>query len=381
MLKLPALDSILSDMAVLRLPRILMRRQKDFDESIFEVLLKAMNRALESGRTVEEAGEIAGEALQIALDESAPRVARTLVRTSPRMLRRYRSHQRRFERRKQWGRALDLFFIVVGCSEEVGREFDDRHTSAAVARQDFTFEALTGLHARACRVAQEVHHLLAGGYPLGALARCRTLHELAVTAMVIAEFGGDGGVEDLPRRFLEHRAVMAYKDDLVYQANCQVLGYEPFSDDDMAEMKAERDALVQRYGSTYVQQYGWASGLAGRRPTFMDLERLAEVSHLRGHYRWASHEVHSDAAGWAFNVYEHGGVSYKSTGVVNVGLADPGHMALISLHQSTVSLLLSAEDPSPRDMLALKTMQLLVDKAGEAFLEGERATAAADEQS
>ncbi len=37
--------------------------------------------------------------------------------------------------------------------------------------------------------------------------------------------------------------LMGYKDALVYQDNCKTLGYEPFSDEDMAEMKRGHDAL------------------------------------------------------------------------------------------------------------------------------------------
>jgi hypothetical protein len=41
---------------------------------------------------------------------------------------------------------------------------------------------------------------------------------------------------------------MGYKDVLVYQENCKTLGYEPFNDADMAEMKRGHDDLIQRYG-------------------------------------------------------------------------------------------------------------------------------------
>lgn len=74
-------------------------------------------------------------------------------------------------------------------------------------KQDYLFEALTGLHARACRVAVEIHHLLAGGFPMGALARCRTLHEIAVTMMILADFGCMDEHPDLAERFLLHEDI------------------------------------------------------------------------------------------------------------------------------------------------------------------------------
>jgi hypothetical protein len=140
-----------------------------------------------------------------------------------------------------------------------------------------------------------VHRLLSSGFPKGALSRCRTLHELAVTSIVIAEHGREPAHADLAEKFLLHQVVMEYKDALVYQEQCETLGYEPFSDEAMAKMKRRHDDLVQRYGPLFAKPYGWASGLDGPQPTFRDLEKLAELSHLRSHYRWASHEVHSDA--------------------------------------------------------------------------------------
>jgi len=191
---------------------------------------------------------------------------------------------------------------------------------------------------------------------------------LAVTSIVIGEQGRNPVHSDLAERFLLHEVVMGYKDALVYQENCKTLDYEPFNDADMAEMKHGHDDLIERYGAPFGKPYGWARGLDGPDPTFRDLERLAELTHLRGHYRWASHEVHSDAKGSALNVYKRGEITYQSSGMTNTGLAEPGHLALISLHQCTVYLLTrGTASISPRDLLALSAMQALVDRSGEAL--------------
>ena len=134
-------------------------------------------------------------------------------------------------------------------------------------------------------------------------------------------------------------------------------------------MKRGHDDLIQRYGGAFGKPYGWASGLDGPEPTFRDLEKLAELTHLRGHYRWASHEVHSDAKGSALNVYERGGITYsRLSGMTNTDLGEPGYLALISLHQCTVYLLTRGTDSiSPRDLLALLAIQALVNRSGEAL--------------
>jgi hypothetical protein len=67
-------------------------------------------------------------------------------------------------------------------------------------------------------------------------------------------------------------------------------------------------------------------------------------------------------------------VSYHSTGPTLRGLAEPGHTALLSLLQATVSvLMISPELPAPRDMLACKVLMQMVDEAGEEFARAEAA--------
>ena len=62
---------------------------------------------------------------------------------------------------------------------------------------------------------------------MGALARSRTMHELAVNALVIADWSKRVGHTDLPQRFLDHEVIANYRDALVYQTNCDRLGFEP----------------------------------------------------------------------------------------------------------------------------------------------------------
>jgi len=80
------------------------------------------------------------------------------------------------------------------------------------------------------------------------------------------------------------------------------------------------------------------------------------------------------------NEFQAHGVRYRATGRMNTGLADPGHLALILLHQCLVALLLSTDEPSPSNLLACMTIQPLVDDAGELFAKGEHSVAVAYER-
>jgi hypothetical protein len=349
------------------------RRVKSLNDQVYAGMSR---RLLHSGRVDAVAdlppGAI-GDALNETLDVHSRWLADTLQRGSKRPLRDHRRAQEGFERRlrRHWGAALDRYLLLWLCVQEAGDRFDRANRPIAVRERDLVFDVLTGLHARACRTALEVHRLLSGGMPMGALARCRTLHELAVTAWVIADYGRRPEHADLAERFLLHGAVTSYKDALIYQERSQMLGYEPLTDDDMERMRQRRQELIARYGRDYRMPYGWAAQLDPAPQHFRGLEELAKLSHLRGHYKWASHEVHSDAKGWALNVYRRGEDFVRSSGVVNVGLAEPGHLALISLHQVTVGLLTAGVEPqSAGDVLALASFQLLVDDAADAFFEG-----------
>src|SRR6266545_371717 len=349
----------------------LRRRTTGFDDDIFDTMAPGVQRIMQQGLSLEQAMELAVPALHKALDEVTPRIGRDLVRQAPRMLRQYRRRNRRFERRlrKHWGQALDRFYAIVVYAEEIGRELYRMHLEEADDEEfDAVFEALIGLYARACRVAREVHHLLSGGFSFGALARSRTLHELAVITIVIADYGREEEHADLANRFLQHAWIARYRDAKVYQENREALGQEPFSDEDMALMQEQHDLLIAQYGAAYGKQYGWAMGLDGQPspPDFKRLERLADLSHVRWHYKQQSHEVHADASGWESNVLEHNGQPYLTTDHVHFGLAEPAHLALISLHQCAASLFGGAEeDIRTQDVLALKALAYLVNEAGD----------------
>lgn len=341
---------------------------------MYTAMREGMQRLVEAGVSAETAGHVAATALRDSLADVAPGVVDDLYRSSPRMLRRRRRDRRRMRRRirSQWGSALDVYTMVLVAAEESGHVFDQQHRPPDGEWIDPLLDALLGLHARACRAALEVHHLLSDGLPKAALARSRTLHEIAVCAMVLADYGRRPEHRDLAERFIQHVTVSTYKDAVTYQENCEVLGYDRFTDEEMTEMRTERDDAIARYGTAFKEQYGWAAGLERPgAPSFRDLERLAEVSHLRSHYVSATHEVHSDAKGWAENVSEWGETLYRETGYSNEGLADPGQMALISLQQSTVSLLFSPDDVAPMSLFATTVMSRLVDEACDAFAQAE----------
>jgi hypothetical protein len=315
-------------------------------------------------------------ALTDGLDKSIPPVVDRLLRDASRMLRNSRRTRRGFERRlrKRWRCGLDLYGVTLETAFDVGREFNHRHRPAAAAESDYLFEAVTGLHARACLTAFEVLRLLECGYADAAYARWRTLHELAVASNVLAEHGQES---DLAERFLLHERAEQAWDAPSYQEHAPALGYEPFSEEEMEQLQRTRDELVTRFGPAFARPNGWAASLFSHRaPKFSELEKLAGMGHMQPWYRLTSHKVHGGSKGVALNVRQRGPHQFMLAGPSNSDLADPGNGALIALTQATTCLLLRTRVESlpdePLRIVISKVLLQLTDLAGDAFLEAHR---------
>jgi Family of unknown function (DUF5677) len=284
-------------------------------------------------------------------------------------LRKHRRYGEGFKKRlaKTWSDAFTLYEVVLLSAVDAGANYNREHRPQASQESDFRFTALTSLQARACLVAGEVFELLQGGWPHGAHARCRTFHELAVFAGVISEH------PEVAEKFLLHDAVEDANNMDTYQAKLAGRpGYAPYSQDDIDENHARRDAALKRFGTQFKGRYGWAAELFPKdQPSFGKLEELARLDHLRPFYDWATHVgVHASSRGARLNVVHRGSESSLLVGPTNAGLADPGEEALISLVQVTTSLLVHGRPLSgdPKPVVVLKALLQLTDEAGAAFL-------------
>ncbi len=116
---------------------------------------------------------------------------RTLIETAPAMLADRRKEREGFERRnfRRWRKAFDLIETIWVSCEELGRVFNQHHRPEAVREEDYVFEAMTHLHAKALLVASEIICLLKGGFADGALTRWRTVYETNVVAALIRQEG------------------------------------------------------------------------------------------------------------------------------------------------------------------------------------------------
>jgi hypothetical protein len=323
---------------------------------------------LARGETPSDAATRASEALNEHIADRAEAFAEHLLELGEGYPADRRTYQDEFNERLRsehgWGQPLDVYVQVVAIIEGASRAFlsRNRQRHSAPDGPDELLDVLAQLNGQAIRVAREIHVLLSGGYPLGALALSRSAHEIAVRAVVLAEYGREPEHEDLARRFLLHGKIANLKDAEVFQRDAETLGYEPFEPAFIQQLTTERDDLIATYDKAYKHPYGWAAklpGVSGVR--FDELERLAHMSHRRGMYQWSSHIVHADARSLTLSNVERGGGRAVLMDATNVGLFAPAEHALYSLNLTFVHLVTCVE-VAPIDVAVMKALAVLLDE-------------------
>jgi hypothetical protein len=213
---------------------------------------------------------------------------------------------------------LELFLIIVF---EAGDITNKHFRSENSDENKFVFEALTRLHAKACQVSLEILTLLRSGYADGAHARWRSLHELAVIGTFIANNGND-----LAEKYILHEAVESLQIANQYNKYYEKLGEDSISLEEYQLLKSNYDKLLNRFGDSYKNDYGWAASLLNKkRPTFSDIEESINLDHYRPYYKMASHNIHADTKGIYFRLglLNNSDNSILLAGPSNYGLTDP----------------------------------------------------------
>lgn len=198
---------------------------------------------------------------------------------------------------KEWGESFRLLEAYIALVIEAGGDFNNEFRSQASNEQNFVFEALTRLHARACQVSSEVMVLIKNGFADGADARWRSLHEITVVAIFIKENGNN-----VAEKYLLHNHIESFKAAQEFRKHYQALGETPITEANLSDIKEVHDKLIERFGKDYGNNLGWASEtLKNRDPKINHIEAAIGLEHMRPYYRLASHNVHANPKGIFLN--------------------------------------------------------------------------------
>lgn len=270
-------------------------------------------------------------------------------------------HQRRVFERALYRRhqeALILFDHFIATCNDLGEHVNGTHGPAATDDADSVFFALTRIHARACLTASEIRALIVSGHASGALARWRTLHELAVIAVLIDRSGADAA-----ERYMWSEVVKTAREARKYNKHCEDLGLEPLEPETMEELELRSQYVVQRFGKEMKQDWGWAAPHLRNRPTssnFKQIEEAVGMQHWQPQVGMANHAVHGGFKGMVTDIGAGG--RYSGTilsGPSMYGLVVPADGTLRDLYRCTVTYLLHRPDQSSHVRAAALTQYMM----------------------
>jgi len=275
---------------------------------------------------------------------------------------------------ERWGNPLGQLRMLLTMSREWCQWAHSRYESQKGSKNKKLRIILIRLLVRGCQVTDEIICLLENGFADGAMARWRTLHEIAVVAAVISQHG-----EAMAERYLDHQAVESKRALDKYLACYKDLGYRPLPAREQEKIVKAYDKAIAKYGPSFRTAYGWAAlHLKSLRPTFADLEKAAGRAEMRSYYQMGNDNIH---AGIKSMFVRLGLPDYDGllSGRSNVGLMEPGQNAAHTLTQ--LSALVCLSEPKMDDLVAGDMMRMLRDEVPKSFYKADRQLCKDDKKS
>lgn len=265
--------------------------------------------------------------------------------------------------RARWAESLLLAETFITASAEMGSEINEAEGPAAVERQDYKFEALIRNHARQVRMAREVQLLAAGGYAGGALARWRSMHELAAVTLLLHR-----EPPEIAERYMHHDLVERLKSASEHESHAARLRCARPSADELAALEAHVGALGQKYGDAFARPNGWAAPVfpGRRRIFFSNIEEHVGLDHWRPRYNLASQDVHAPSIAGRWSLASGPMDDFVLVGRSTEGLAEALHPTMIALN--IVNMTLVERWPSEDRLLLLHALRILEVRGGQALL-------------
>ncbi len=261
---------------------------------------------------------------------------------------------------ERWGKPLGQLRMLLTMSREWCEWSHRRNESLKGGKKKQLRAILIRLLVRGCQVTDEIICLLENGFADGAMARWRTLHEIAVVAAVISQHG-----EDIAERYIDHQAVESKRALDKYLACYKDLGYKPLPAREQKKILKAYDKAITKYGKSFDSDYGWAAHhLNNPKPSFTALEKAAGRAEMRSYYQMGNDNIH---AGIKSMYVRLGLMDYDGllAGRSNGGLMEPGQNAAHTLTQLSAIVCLS--EPILDDLVAGDMVRMLRDEIPKSF--------------
>ena len=207
---------------------------------------------------------------------------------------------------------------------------------------------IAGLHEKGYTTATEILVLLRAELADGALARWRSLYEIELIAGFLASQG-----PSTAERYRDHAAIKNW------EAINAVSVFGTIDATTLDGFRTKRDEAVQRYGTKFKHEYGWAADVVGTAkrngPNRGDLEKAIGKEEWGPLFKAASYQVHPMA---------NAVIGLMTTGVQ--GMALPGVATVTSL-KTLSQVFIDVCVPEHQRPGVKRLIEELADVAGEAF--------------
>jgi len=280
--------------------------------------------------------KISRKLIQDFVFSSSEGIMKHLRKTSDAMLKEQKKTNEYYDKRRyeRWKIPIDLFECLIRVSFESGEAHRYKLLKNLVCKSyPYKLDALVKIHARAIQTANEILVLLKAGYPDGANARWRCLHELAVISFFLKD-----SRDEVSRRYLEHDFIKRYKEAQDYKTYYSKLGYAPLGKKTYSDLARIKRKLYSKYNDRFQDEYGWIPSSILCDRNFRALEKHVKLDSLHPFYNLSCGAIHGGARGF----YRMGMMEQDKAllvGASNYGLADPLQNSSVSLGHITVCLL------------------------------------------
>jgi hypothetical protein len=228
--------------------------------------------------------------------------------------------------------------------------------------------ALLELNASSLAIANEVLLLLRHGFPAGAEARWRTIHEHAVIARLLSKRGRTLSKRYMDTRFTELRRML--RDGVLLPApsrrNAEARTLA-------AEIEAKAAIAEREHGPELSREYGWAYPVVKkRRITFREVEAASGAAARRPAYQESSRRVHAGRVS-SLSTLLVSGVDSFYVGRHFDNFVKPGLRTIWAVDEVVHLLLREVARATEHEVEALAWSQCLAQVATDADLEFRRA--------
>lgn len=308
--------------------------------------------------------------LEETSDEMAGSLAENLSTNSEAQLAEEISQRKSFEERNQarWREGFAYMTALIASCTELGEAVNLHFQNNTRDIGPATSSALTTLHARCLRVANEAFSLMRCGFADGAYSRWRTMHEIYATCLFITKTG-----EDIATRYQEAWHLKALKRAKEYRRYEQILNLRDFDDSEFRELERHNKRLSRSYEDELKSDWGWARpALNGKdRINFSDIQDYVGLDHWRPYISMAHQEIHA-----GFVPPDKGlGVSEADGTIHLVGPSNAGMMVPvqnISITLTGITSVLLSIVPTLDTIAFIKALKILSDGTLPRFQIGER---------